>query len=73
MKFYREHLERTHPDYVPRLDRWGEARQTLLRLMDGKRKLADIEQELARAHPELFSEPGSAGRFAAEVVTRYSR
>ncbi len=71
MLLCREDLRRTHPDFVPRLDPWGEARLTVLKLCDGRR-LADIERDLAVAHPELFSEPGSAGKFVAEVVTRYS-
>lgn len=66
-----EDLERTRPDYVPRLSSWGEARRTLLALCDGRRTVAEIEAEVCRRHPELFASPAAAGAFVAEVVTRY--
>ena len=66
-----EDLERTRPDYVPRLTPWGEARRALLALCDGKRTIAEIEAELQRRHPELFASRDAAGAFVAEVVTRY--
>jgi len=72
MLIAREDLERTRPDYVPRLTSWGEARRTLLELCDGKRSLAEIESELCRRHPGLFPSPAAVSGFVAEVVTRYA-
>jgi len=72
MLITREDLERTRPDYVPRLTSWGEARRTLLELCDGKRSLAEIESELCRRHPGLFPSPAAVSGFVAEVVTRYA-
>ena len=66
-----EDLERTRPDYVPRLSAWGEARRSLIALCDGHRTVAEIEAEVCRRHPELFASPEAAGAFVAEVVTRY--
>ena len=67
-----EDLERTRPDYVPRLSAWGEARRSLIALCDGHRTVAEIEAEVCRRHPELFASPEAAGAFVAEVVTRYA-
>lgn len=67
----REDLTRTHPDYVPRLTAWGEARRTVLELCDGSRPLAEIETDVFRRHPELFASRAAASGFVAEVVTRY--
>ncbi len=72
MLIAREDLERTRPDYVPRLTSWGEGRRTLLELCDGKRSLAEIESELCRRHPGLFPSPAAVSGFVAEVVTRYA-
>jgi protein arginine N-methyltransferase 1 len=72
MLLAREDLERTRPDYVPRLTSWGEARRTLLELCDGHRTLGEIESELCRRHPRLFASPAAASGFVAEVVTRYA-
>jgi hypothetical protein len=67
-----EDLRRTLPDSVPQLNRWGEGRRTVLELCDGRRTLAEIEQELLRRHPNLFPSLNEAAVFIAEVVTRYS-
>lgn len=69
----REDLERTRPDFVPRLTPWGEARQTVLSCCDGSLPLATIEQEVLRRHSNLFPDLPAASAFVAEVVTRYSR
>lgn len=69
----REDLERTRPDFVPRLTPWGEARQTVLACCDGSLPLAAIEQEVLRRHPDLFPNLAVASAFVAEVVIRYSR
>lgn len=67
-----EDLVRTRPDFIPRMNPWGEARVTLLRLCDGRRKLSEIEDEMFRLHPNLFRSRQEAASFVAEVVTRYS-
>lgn len=69
----REDLERTRPDFVPRLTPWGEARQTVLSCCDGSLPLATIEQQVLRRHPDLFPNLAAASAFVAEVVTRYAR
>lgn len=72
MLIAREDLQRTHPAFVPTLSPWGTARLTVLTLCDGRRPLAQIEQELLRRHPGLFRSLSDAATFVAEVVTRYS-
>ena len=67
-----EGLARTKPDFVPRMNKWGEARVSLLRLCDGRRRLSEIEDEIFRLHPDLFRTRQEAASFVAEVVTRYS-
>jgi SAM-dependent methyltransferase len=67
-----EDLKRTRPDFVPSLNPWGLARRTVVELVDGKSTLSEIETELQRRHPELFSTRGESAAFVAEVVTRYS-
>jgi SAM-dependent methyltransferase len=68
----REDLQSTRPDSIPKLNRWGQGRRTVLELCDGHRTLAEIERELLRRHPELFPSLKEAAVFVAEVVTRYS-
>jgi hypothetical protein len=72
MLISREDLQRTHPAFAPTLSPWGAARLTVLTLCDGKRPLAQVEQDLLRRHPELFPTLSNAATFVAEVVTRYS-
>jgi hypothetical protein len=72
MLMTRENLQQTRPEFVPRLTPWGEARRTILELVDGQRPLGEIEQQLLRRHPELFPSLKEAAVFVAEVVTRYS-
>lgn len=67
-----EDLQRTQPNFVPKLTPRGEARLSVLNLCDGQRNLADIERELFRRHPDLFRSLGEAAAFVSEVVTRYS-
>lgn len=67
-----ESLRRERPDFVPILNRWGEARRTLVNLCDGRRKLAEIEQEVFQRHRELFPSFGQAQAFVAEVVVGYA-
>ncbi|TKS57798.1 MAG: hypothetical protein EWM72_03448 [Nitrospira sp.] len=72
MLLCKEDLERTQPHFIPKLSPWGEARRSILNLCDGRRTLAEIEQEVYRHHPELFRSLGEAAAFVAEVITRYS-
>ena len=73
MLLSREDLQRTRPDFIPRLTPWGQARLTVLSCCDGSLPLAAIEQEVLRRHPDLFPNLAAASAFVAEVVTRYSR
>jgi protein arginine N-methyltransferase 1 len=66
----REDLERTSPEYAPRLTDRGIARRTVLELCDG-RPLAAIEREVYERHHDLFDSETAAHVFVAEVVTRY--
>ncbi len=68
-----EMLEQTNPQRRPRLSPWADARATILQLCDGMHTLAEIEQETAVRHPDLFVSPDAAAIFVAEVVTRYGR
>lgn len=68
-----EDLERTGPHFVPSLTPRGEARLSILELCDGRRSLAEIEQEVYRRHRHLFRSSGEAAAFVAEVVTRYTQ
>jgi hypothetical protein len=72
MLISREDLRRTHPTFVPTLTPWGAARLTVLTLCDGRRPLAEIEQELLNRHTDLFPSLSSAATFVAEVVSGYS-
>lgn len=72
MLISREDLQRTHPTFVPRISPWGAARLTVLTLCDGKRPLAQIEQELLHRHSDLFPSLSNAATFVAEVVSGYS-
>ena len=72
MLIAREDLTRTSPTYTPTLTAAGEARRTVLRLIDGQRTLAEIEDEVFARHPGLFASPSQAAMFVAEVVTRYA-
>ena len=72
MLISREDLRRTHPTFVPTLTPWGTARLTVLTLCDGKRPLAEIEQELLHRHANLFPSLSHAATFVAEVVSGYS-
>jgi hypothetical protein len=72
MLLRREDLRRMHPAFVPALTERGRARLTIFELCDGRRPLAEIEQEVFARHPSLFTSPGKAAAFVAEVVTRYA-
>lgn len=73
MLIAQDDLRRTRPDFVPQLSPRGLARLTVLTMCDGKRPLAEIEQEVLHRHPALFRTAGEAAAFVAEVVTRYAQ
>lgn len=68
-----EMLHHTDPTRRPQLSHWADARATILRLCDGSRTLAQIEEATALHHPDLFASRAAAAVFVAEVVTRYGR
>ena len=70
MLIAKEDLQRTRPDFVPQLTPRGQARMTVLRLCDGRHRLARIEQEVYRQHRHMFRSPAEAALFVTEVVTR---
>ena len=72
MLMTREDLRKTDPKFVPKLTPWGDARRSVVTLVDGQRTLAEIEREVFARHPELFKTCNEASAFVAEVVTRYS-
>ncbi len=72
MLICQEDLRKTRPTFVPTLTSWGSARLTVLTLCDGKRPLAEIEQELLHRHSDLFPSLSNAATFVAEVVSGYS-
>jgi SAM-dependent methyltransferase len=72
MLLSQEDLDKTHPASVPKLTPWGEARRSILELVDGHRPLGEIEIEMLRRHPNLFPSLKEAAVYVAEVVTRYT-
>jgi len=69
----REDLDRMAPGALPSLTPRGEARRLALELCDGRRPLAEIEQEVQRGCPGLFPTLGEAAAFVAEVLRRNAR
>ena len=67
-----EDLAKTRPDFVPRLSDWGEARRSVVNLIDGKRSVAEIEKRLLRSHPDLFVSLADASAYVAEVLGPYA-
>ena len=65
-------VERTRPDFMPRLTEAGLARRTVVDLCDGTRTLKDIEAMVFARHRSLFADEHEAAAFVAEVVTRYA-
>jgi Arginine methyltransferase oligomerization subdomain/Ribosomal protein L11 methyltransferase (PrmA) len=72
MLISKEEIERTKPEFKPKLVPRGEARRTVVNLCDGIRTLREIEDEVFRLHPGLFEKREDAAVFVAEVVTRYA-
>jgi hypothetical protein len=72
MLLCKEDLQRTQPHCIPKLSPWGEARRSILNLCDGRKTLAEIEQEIYRDYRELFLSVDRAAAYVAEVITQYS-
>ena len=71
MLLTREDLRSQNPSSRPRLTARGLARRTLMQLCDGERSIVEIEREIRRRHPDLFTSDGGAQAFVAEVVAGY--
>ncbi|MGH7935042.1 MAG: 50S ribosomal protein L11 methyltransferase [Candidatus Binataceae bacterium] len=67
-----EDLEKTRPDFVPRLSPWGVARRSVVDLCDGVRTISDIEREVLSRHSGLFPSLAEAAEFVAEVTLGYA-
>jgi hypothetical protein len=65
-------LLRTRRNFVPRLTRWGQARRSVVELCDGRRTIAEIEDELFRRHRDIFDSHARAAEFVAEVTKIYA-
>ena len=65
-------VERTRPDFTPRLTEAGLARRTVVDLCDGTRTVRDIEAAVFARHRSLFADEHAAAAFVAEVITRYA-
>ncbi|HEV2689052.1 MAG TPA: 50S ribosomal protein L11 methyltransferase [Bryobacteraceae bacterium] len=72
MLLTKEEMERSRPDFFPKLTPRGIGRRTVVELCDGTRPLKEIEDEVFQRHPELFPSRTDAAVFVAEVVTRYT-
>lgn len=68
----REDRARLAPGYAPRLSRHSAARRLTLNLCDGVATVDQIEREVARQYPEIFSSPGAVRRFVAETIQEYA-
>jgi hypothetical protein len=66
-----EDLLRSRPDFVPRLNRDGLARQAALALCDGSRSRVQLERELATRYPDLFPSPTDASNSVSQVLSKY--
>jgi protein arginine N-methyltransferase 1 len=58
---------------VPRLSRAGEARRTLLELIDGTATNAEIVEAMLRRHAELFPSAEQAARFVRFELNQSTR
>jgi len=72
MLLSRSDLRRTDPRFVPELTARGRARQSVLELCDGRRRLDEIEREMVVRHPDLFASLADAAVFVGEVVAVYA-
>ena len=66
-----EDVQTADPEWMPRLTAAGIARQHILDLCDGSRRLSEIEQLVFDRHRALLPTAADAAAFVAEVVSRY--
>jgi protein arginine N-methyltransferase 1 len=66
-----EDLDKSRPNYVPKLTPWGEARRSVVNLCSGKRTIAEIELEVYELHRDLFASLAEASAFVHEVMVPY--
>lgn len=71
--FDRAELARSHPDYVPRLNRSADARSVVLSYCDGQRSVSQVQQAVMRDHPALFPSRDEISRFVISVLRRDTR
>jgi hypothetical protein len=64
----RESLSRTQPDRPASLNQRGRARQIILSYCDGKRSIAEVEDQVLRDHPDLFPSTRASLSFIRHVV-----
>jgi protein arginine N-methyltransferase 1 len=70
MPMSRDQLARTRPDYVATLTPHGRARLTVLSLLDGTHRLADIEAAVWEEHRSAFATSGEAAAFVARLIAQ---
>jgi protein arginine N-methyltransferase 1 len=66
----REDLARTRPDSTPALGPRGQARRTVMELMDGQTRLEELEDAVFERHPEIFDTRDAAATFVGRIVAR---
>ncbi len=69
----REEVQARRPDHAPSLSPLGQAQLDVLNLCDGHTSLVQIEAEIRRRHPGLFSDSAEAAAFVSKVVGRSCR
>ena len=65
-----EQIERADADRVPRRNREGLARLTVLGYCDGRRTAREIEELVLLEHPDLFPSPEESSRFVVDVLQK---
>jgi hypothetical protein len=69
----KDEVERSRPEFVPKLVPLAQARRLVYQLCNGRRTRREIEVELRRRLPKLFRTPGHARRFVTEIISRETR
>ena len=67
-----EQLQRTRPDYVPRLSDAALARRVVLGYFDGKRTVAQIRADVKREHPHLLPTETATDRLISTVLAGHA-
>jgi len=65
-----EDVIRSNRSHVPRLNRAGAARSTILAYCDGHRTVEEIEEAVTHDHPALFPSSTELSRFVAHVLSK---